>query len=262
MAAARGLPLADEQLAAAAALLEAGTSLVEAGHIGLGLAGDVVALREADEADPEFALLPGLVELVATSADEADQASRAPRRGADRAGGDPGRGLGQIQEARDLIAGPVATYGPLLDQYRELDDVLPGLLGWGGEKRYLVLAQNPAELRPSGGYTGTVGVVTLRDGEIVEQRFMDTYDLSVQEGLPFVEPARRAGRLPARRRAVLAPRRCQLVARLPDRGPQGHGVLRHRGRRRADRWRHRHHDVCARPPARGRRARRRSRSTA
>jgi hypothetical protein len=86
------------------------------------------------------------------------------------------------------LSRPLATYGPLLDDYRELDDILPGLLGWGGEKRYLVLAQNPAELRPTGGYTGTVGVVTLRDGALVEQRFMDTYELSRREGLPFIEP--------------------------------------------------------------------------
>jgi hypothetical protein len=128
------------------------------------------------------------VELIATSTDEADRLAELLSAAQTSLATIPDDAVGQIREARDLIAGPLATYGPLLERYRELDDVLPGILGWGSEKRYLVLAQNPAELRPSGGYTGTVGVITVRDGEIVEQRFMDTYDLSVQEGLPFVDP--------------------------------------------------------------------------
>jgi hypothetical protein len=185
---ARQLPQADRQLVAAEALLEAGASLVEAGRIGLGLADQVVALRAADDADPTFPLLPGLVELIATSSDDADRVAGLLAQAEEALATIPDDALDQIREARDLVAGPLATYAPLLDEYREVDDVLPGLLGWGGEKRYLVLAQNPAELRPSGGYTGTVGVVTVRDGEIVEQRFIDTYELSVQEGLPFVEP--------------------------------------------------------------------------
>ncbi len=184
----RHIPAVAPQVAAADSLVEAGTSLVEAGSIGLGLADRVVDLREADAADPEFALMPGLVELMATSGGQVDRVAEllADARGALDA--IPPEAMSQIREARDLVAGPIATYAPLLDTYRELDDVLPGLLGWGGEKRYLVLAQNPAELRPSGGYTGTVGTITLRDGAIVEQDFVDTYGLSVQEGLPFVDP--------------------------------------------------------------------------
>jgi hypothetical protein len=185
---ARQLPGADRQISAATALLDAGASLVEAGRIGLGLADEVVALSEANDADPEFALMPGLVELMATSADDADHVARLIDEAESALAAVPEDALSQIREARDLMSEPLSTYGPVLDEYRELDHVLPGMLGWGGEKRYLILAQNPAELRPSGGYTGTVGVVTLRDGEIVEQRFVDTYELSVQEGLPFVEP--------------------------------------------------------------------------
>jgi hypothetical protein len=185
---ARELPGADRQVVAATALLDAGASLVAAGRIGLGLAEEVVTLREANDADPDAALMPGLVEFVATSTDDADELARLIDEAEATLAGIPDDALDQIREARDLLSGPLSTYGPLLDEYRDLDDVLPGLLGRGDEKRYLILAQNPAELRPSGGYTGTVGVVTLRDGAIVEQRFVDTYDLSVQEGLPFIEP--------------------------------------------------------------------------
>ena len=187
---ARRVPGAAVQVQAADDLLEAADSLVEAGHIGLGLADQVVSLREADAADPAFALLPGLVELVATSGADVDRAAELLAAAGSKLDDIPDEALGEIREARDLAADPIASYATLLDSYRELDDVLPGLLGWGDEKRYLVLAQNPAELRPTGGYTGTIGTVVLRDGAIVEQRFEDTYFLSVQEGLPFVEPPR------------------------------------------------------------------------
>ena len=185
---ARRIPAAALQVEAAESLVEAGSSLVEAGRIGLGLADRVVDLREADAADPEVALMPGLVELMATSGGQADQVAELLADARSALDAIPPDAISQIREARDLVAGPIATYAPLLDTYRELDDVLPGLLGWGEEKRYLVLAQNPAELRPSGGYTGTVGTITLRDGAIVGQDFVDTYELSIQEGLPFVDP--------------------------------------------------------------------------
>jgi len=185
---ARRLPGAAPQVQAADSLVEAGVSLVEAGQIGLGLADRVVALREADDADPEFALMPGLVELMATSGEQVDHIAGLLSGATAALDAIPEEAVSQIKDARDLVAGPIASYAPLLDTYRELDDVLPGLLGWGDEKRYLVLAQNPAELRPSGGYTGTVGTITLRDGAIMEQDFVDTYDLSVQEGLPYIDP--------------------------------------------------------------------------
>jgi hypothetical protein len=187
VAVAARLPGLDTQLGAVDALVGAADALVEAGDIGLGLADGVVELREANEADPSFSLMPGLVALMATSGDEVDRLEAL----IDAAGAEldriPDATLGQIREARDLIAEPLAEYAPLLRSYARYDDVLPGLLGWGDEKRYLVLAQNPAELRPSGGYAGTIGVLGLRDGAIVEQAFRDVHELSRQPGLPFIE---------------------------------------------------------------------------
>ncbi len=185
---ARGLPRLGEQIQAADSLVAAADALVEAGDLGLGLADEVVTLREANDADPSVALLPGLVELMASSGEDADRIGELVALAEAELGTIPPEAISQIREARDLVAEPLADYTPLLDSYREWDDVLPGLLGRGDEKRYLVLAQNPAELRPSGGYAGTVGVIVIKDGSIVEQRFRDVHELSRQEGLPFIEP--------------------------------------------------------------------------
>src|SRR4029450_127322 len=38
--------------------------------------------------------------------------------------------------------------------------------GQGGERRYLVVAQNPAELRGTGGILGALAILTFRDGRL------------------------------------------------------------------------------------------------
>ena len=96
---------------------------------------------------------------MATSGDQVDHLAALVADAQARLETIPPEAAGRIREARDLVAEPLERYAPLLDDYRELDDLVPGIMGWGGEKRYLVLAQNPAELRPAGGYTGTVGLV-------------------------------------------------------------------------------------------------------
>ena len=100
----------------------------------------------------------------------------------------PANAIGQIRDARDLMAAPLVQYGPVLDQYVSLQSTLPGILGWGEEKRYLVLAEDPAELRPTGGFAGTYGILGFKDGRIVERAFHDVYQLDLKPGLPYVLP--------------------------------------------------------------------------
>ena len=182
------MPEVAAQLDAADSLMSAADALVKAADIGLGMASEVVTMREANASSEDFELIAGLVELIATSADEVDQIEQlvTDAEGHLDAIGDDA--ASQILEARDLMAGPLETYRPLLEQYRELDELIPEIMGWGGEKRYLVLAQNPAELRPAGGYTGTVGIIAVKDGTLTEQQFVNVYDLDLQKDLPFIEP--------------------------------------------------------------------------
>lgn len=51
----------------------------------------------------------------------------------------------------------------------------PDLLGMNDPKTYLLLAQNEDELRPAGGFIGTVGQVVLDQGKIVDMDFLDSY---------------------------------------------------------------------------------------
>ena len=186
----RLVPSAAIQVDAAASLLRAAEDLVASADIGLELGAQVVSMREADATDPGFQLTAGLVGLVADSTDAVDQLAANIADARAQLEAIPSDAAGRILEARDLMAGPLDRYAPLLDEYRQVDDILPAIMGVGGDKHYLVLAQNPAELRPAGGYTGTVGLITLQDGAVVEQTFEDVYKLDLQKGLPFIKPPR------------------------------------------------------------------------
>jgi len=53
-----------------------------------------------------------------------------------------------------------------LDNFVTVGDRLKGILGLSRDKRYLVVFQNNAELRASGGFLGSYALVDLRDGKI------------------------------------------------------------------------------------------------
>ena len=70
----------------------------------------------------------------------------------------------------------------------EIINVLPNFLGVGsGEKKYLILFQNESELRATGGFIGSYGLLTFNDGELKSLEVKDIYEADGQ--LPgHVEP--------------------------------------------------------------------------
>lgn len=53
--------------------------------------------------------------------------------------------------------------------------IMPSLLGYDSPKTFLVLFQNNAELRPTGGFIGSFGWVTFSEGRLVEFKTEDVY---------------------------------------------------------------------------------------
>lgn len=53
-------------------------------------------------------------------------------------------------------------------------------IGTKGTKKYLILFQNPSELRPTGGFPGTYGVVSFKDGKLQDFKVDDVYNLDGQ----------------------------------------------------------------------------------
>jgi Protein of unknown function (DUF4012) len=185
---ARGMGSTRDLVTNADSLMAAASDLSDAGEAALALGNQFVALRQGGA---DQSLLAGVVKLMATSTGAIDHVHDLLTDAKSQLATIPQNANGQIRHIADLMDAPLVKYLPLLDQYRAMDGVLPGILGWSDTKRYLVLAMDPAELRPAGGYTGTVGTVTFENGSLTQHEFSDVYKYDTRtprDGVPFVEP--------------------------------------------------------------------------
>ncbi|MDD4333007.1 MAG: DUF4012 domain-containing protein [Patescibacteria group bacterium] len=69
-------------------------------------------------------------------------------------------------------------------------EMLPYLAGYPNESNFLVLLQNSDELRPTGGFLGTYGNLTIKNGDILNFSTHDVYhlDMPVENRLNIVPP--------------------------------------------------------------------------
>ncbi|MBT1164843.1 DUF4012 domain-containing protein [Bifidobacterium felsineum] len=67
------------------------------------------------------------------------------------------------------------TLDSMLSEYDALIQLMPRLLGKNEKRTYLVLVQNPAELRSAGGMVGTIAAVTAYKGKVTIGDFESTY---------------------------------------------------------------------------------------
>jgi hypothetical protein len=68
----------------------------------------------------------------------------------------------------------------LLLQAREGINLLPSLIGLEKNKTYLILFQNNSELRPTGGFIGSYGLITFAQGQLVDFEVKDVYSADGQ----------------------------------------------------------------------------------
>jgi len=64
----------------------------------------------------------------------------------------------------------------------------PALLGADGPRRYLIMAQNEDEIRPTGGFLTGAGVLVIEDGQIADLQFGDTYWINDWAEKPYDFP--------------------------------------------------------------------------
>ncbi|MDP1709260.1 MAG: DUF4012 domain-containing protein, partial [Candidatus Komeilibacteria bacterium] len=67
--------------------------------------------------------------------------------------------------------------GELFNSLRPLLPVLPQALGYPQSQTYLLLLQNNTELRPTGGFIGTFGSLTVKNGELQNFNTENVYNL-------------------------------------------------------------------------------------
>lgn len=85
----------------------------------------------------------------------------------------------------------LAEVDKLLARAVPMSRILPALAGYPEKAAFLVLLQNSDELRPTGGFLGTYGILEIEYGEIIRFDTHDIYhmDMPVEDKLDIMPPA-------------------------------------------------------------------------
>ena len=186
---ARAFPLTSANVRGADDVVASAGDLLDAVGQGLAIGREFVDIRESQAADPGTgSTLSQLVELMATTRDRAVAAAASVASARQTLAAVPDGLIGQVETVRDAMQTRIEKYGPLLDTYVRVSARLPDILGWDGPRRYLVLTQDPAELRPSGGLIGSYGLISFDKGRITERRFLNVSPLDGKNDYLFVRP--------------------------------------------------------------------------
>ena len=74
--------------------------------------------------------------------------------------------LGVVTEAVKKLQTTVGQASDVVDAVNRAAALLPPMMGAGGERNYVLLFQNPAELRATGGISGALAQITVANGSI------------------------------------------------------------------------------------------------
>jgi len=77
-----------------------------------------------------------------------------------------------------------------LNNLRDLSGALKEVFGANGQRRYLLVFQNPDEIRPTGGFIGSIAVMDVKDGKIINMDIPagGSYDLQGQLNEYLIPP--------------------------------------------------------------------------
>jgi len=83
----------------------------------------------------------------------------------------------QLQDIHTDISEELNRVKGILAPAEEAIALLPELLAFDTERRYLILLMNNTELRPVGGFIGNYGIMTMRDGAVTDLYTDDVYNI-------------------------------------------------------------------------------------
>lgn len=89
-----------------------------------------------------------------------------------------------IVEAKTLVDTAVVA----VTDVKPLLEVLPEVAGIDGERKYLVLFQNDAEIRPTGGFMTAYGVLRVEKGKVFQENSDDIYNLDAKYRATLTPP--------------------------------------------------------------------------
>ena len=177
----RLMPVLDPNVAAVEALAVSGDLVADSAR-------DVLAMVNTQPGGLQ-AFLPSdgrfPVDRIAELADVTEQADERLVDAAATVRAVPADGLlGPVAAARAAFIDELGHARDLVGSAATASRALVAFLGADGPKRYLMGAQNPAELRGTGGYVGAYSVATFDDGRLSLSRFVPVQQL---QSLPISE---------------------------------------------------------------------------
>lgn len=96
--------------------------------------------------------------------------------------------VGPLKKVQQKIEDSLPAFNDLIDNALPLARVLPDLAGHPDQNTYLFLLENNSELRPTGGFIGTYGVIKVHEGEIIEFATDNVYNLDSKSGITVTPP--------------------------------------------------------------------------
>lgn len=141
----------------------------------------LVPLTKTLEANPPDSLISTdrriNVAAVTQLLDAVQDAAPSMQKCADVAESLPEMHVGQLKSVVDPAKEKLTTINATFQKAAALAPVAGPVLGANGNRTYLIVAQNSAELRSSGGFPGSMGTLEIRDGEIILNDFSKVYDV-------------------------------------------------------------------------------------
>jgi hypothetical protein len=178
------LPPVGRQLSAADQLSDVGNRLARTGELGVQVV-DVLLREQAigpgSKKSPSERILATLSAV--HSRLPAIQAELAAVR-RDRAAIPSGGLLSPLQSAVHRLDAKFAEVDQAVTAVAGLEPGIAELLGANGARTYLVLQQDPAELRATGGFIGSIGFLSFDHGRMAPYRALDVY--AIDRGATFV----------------------------------------------------------------------------
>ena len=99
--------------------------------------------------------------------------------------------LGPLSVRLEDLKTKIAEGQSTIKEASPLTRLLPSLLGYPDTEKYLLILQNSDELRPTGGFIGTFGIIQTKDGDFERFETHDIYhlDIPVQDKVLVTPPA-------------------------------------------------------------------------
>ena len=98
--------------------------------------------------------------------------------------------LGPLSVRLEDLKTKIAEGQSTIKEASPLTRLLPSLLGYPDTEKYLLILQNSDELRPTGGFIGTFGIIQTKDGDFERFETHDIYhlDIPVQDKVLVTPP--------------------------------------------------------------------------